>query len=62
MTGLAPLPGFDRRAIETAPRMSIHVRTAGPSRPDGKGAPILFLHGHPQTSVTRYAGAGSVDV
>ncbi len=45
------LPGFERRTIETAPGVTIQVRTAG------QGPPLLLLHGHPQTSVTWHAVA-----
>ncbi|MBI5254867.1 MAG: alpha/beta hydrolase [Burkholderiales bacterium] len=40
----APLfPDFDTRDIETAPGVTIRVRTGG------RGRPLLLLHGHPQT-------------
>ena len=45
------LPGFDTRRIETGEGVSIHVRTAG------QGAPVLMLHGHPQTLSTWHAVA-----
>lgn len=45
------LPGFDTRRIETGEGVSIHVRTAG------QGAPVLLLHGHPQTLSTWHAVA-----
>jgi haloacetate dehalogenase len=36
-------PGFEARNIATAPGVHIHVRVGG------QGAPLLLLHGHPQT-------------
>lgn len=45
------LPGFDDLFIDTGPGVSIHVRTAG------RGAPVLLLHGHPQTLSTWHAVA-----
>lgn len=37
-------PGFETRDVESAPGVSIRVRVGG------RGAPLLLLHGHPQTS------------
>lgn len=37
-------PGFEARDIGTAPGVSLRVRVGG------RGAPLLLLHGHPQTS------------
>ena len=45
------LPGFDTRRIDTGEGVSIHVRTKG------QGAPVLLLHGHPQTLSTWHAVA-----
>jgi len=36
-------PGFETKRIETEPGVQIHLRTGG------QGAPLLLLHGHPQT-------------
>lgn len=41
-------PGFESRAIETAPGVFVRVRTGG------RGDPLLRLHGHPQTSAIRH--------
>jgi haloacetate dehalogenase len=45
------MPGFTPLDIETAPGIRIHGVRAG------DGAPVLLLHGHPQTHVTWHAVA-----
>jgi len=37
--------GFDERAVEVAPGVALHVRTAG------TGTPVVLLHGYPQHGV-----------
>lgn len=43
MTPVDLLAGFSTRDVDVAPGVHIHVRTGG------QGAPLLLLHGHPQT-------------
>ena len=43
------LPGFAEHTIETEPGIAIRAYAAG------RGAPVLLLHGHPQSSATWHA-------